>query len=100
MDYNFQLDVASAEYVLTRCRPTLVPLHVSVETSLRRAHLAALVRRSRAAARQVATLEVVMGPVGTCSTFCWPQRGRRRWRTPHDPAGRHGFERTPALAPG
>jgi purine nucleosidase len=39
MDYNFQLDVASAEYVLARCRPTLVPLHVTVETSLRRSHL-------------------------------------------------------------
>jgi purine nucleosidase len=42
MDYNFQLDVASAEFVLARCHPTLVPLHVSVETSLRRSHLPAL----------------------------------------------------------
>jgi inosine-uridine nucleoside N-ribohydrolase len=42
MDYNLQLDVASAYHVLTQCQPTLVPLHVTVETSLRRAHLPAL----------------------------------------------------------
>jgi hypothetical protein len=36
------MDIAAARYVLTHCRPTLVPLHVTVETSLRHAHLPAL----------------------------------------------------------
>jgi len=39
MDYNFQLDIASARHVLTHCRPTIIPLHVTVETALRRSHL-------------------------------------------------------------
>ena len=42
MDYNVQMDVAAALHVLTHCRPTLVPLHVTVETTLRHADLAAL----------------------------------------------------------
>jgi inosine-uridine nucleoside N-ribohydrolase len=42
MDYNVQVDVQSAQYVLRRSNPTLVPLSVTVETSLRRAYLAAL----------------------------------------------------------
>jgi inosine-uridine nucleoside N-ribohydrolase len=60
-DYNVQLDVAAAETVLARGRPTLVPLSVTVETSLRRAHLpqlgragalgGLLVRQARACAR-------------------------------------------------
>ncbi len=39
MDYNFQSDVGSARLVLERAQPTLVPLSVTVETYLRRAHL-------------------------------------------------------------
>lgn len=42
MDYNFQLDVDSAHHVLIHGRPTLIPLHATAETSLRRAHLPAL----------------------------------------------------------
>ena len=42
MDYNVQVDVESAHYVLQRSSPTLVPLSVTVETSLRRAYLPAL----------------------------------------------------------
>lgn len=38
-DYNFQLDPGSALHVLTRCAPTLVPLHVTTETTLRRSDL-------------------------------------------------------------
>jgi inosine-uridine nucleoside N-ribohydrolase len=41
-DYNFQMDIASAHHVLARCHPTIVPLHVTVETSLRHSHLPAL----------------------------------------------------------
>jgi inosine-uridine nucleoside N-ribohydrolase len=42
MDYNVQMDIAAAEHVLTRCRPTLVPLHATVETTLRHADLPVL----------------------------------------------------------
>lgn len=42
MDYNVQVDVPSAEYVLQRSSPMLVPLSVTVETSLRRAYLTTL----------------------------------------------------------
>jgi transposase-like protein len=65
-----------------------------------RAHLAALVRRRRAAARQTATLEAGMWLVGCCYNFCWPHRSLRRWRTDADPAGPHWVERTPAMAAG
>jgi len=44
LDYNVQVDVQSAQVVLQRSSPTLVPLSVSVETSLRRAFLATLKR--------------------------------------------------------
>ena len=44
MDYNVQVDVASAHYVLQHSDPVLVPLSVTVETSLRRAYLPALGR--------------------------------------------------------
>jgi inosine-uridine nucleoside N-ribohydrolase len=39
MDYNVQLDVASAKYVLEHSHPTLIPLNITVETALRRAYL-------------------------------------------------------------
>jgi inosine-uridine nucleoside N-ribohydrolase len=42
MDWNVQVDVESAYYVLQHSSPVLVPLSVTVETSLRRAYLAAL----------------------------------------------------------
>jgi inosine-uridine nucleoside N-ribohydrolase len=42
LDYNFQIDVPSAHHVLARCNPTLVPLHVTVETAVRRAHVPVL----------------------------------------------------------
>jgi purine nucleosidase len=38
-DYNIQIDVRSAARVLASSRPTVVPLDVTVETSLRRAYL-------------------------------------------------------------
>ena len=41
-DYNVQIDVASAQYVIERSNPTLVPFSVTVQTSLRRSHLSAL----------------------------------------------------------
>lgn len=53
MDWNVQVDVESANYVLQRSRPVLVPLSVTVETSLRRAYLPTL-RRSGPLAQLIA----------------------------------------------
>jgi inosine-uridine nucleoside N-ribohydrolase len=39
MDFNVQVDVRSARHVLAKANPLLVPLGVTVETALRRAHL-------------------------------------------------------------
>lgn len=39
MDWNIQVDVDSAYHVLQHLNPTLIPLTVTVETSLRRSHL-------------------------------------------------------------
>jgi purine nucleosidase len=41
-DWNVQNDIGSARIVIERSHPTLVPLTVTVETALRRAHLPAL----------------------------------------------------------
>jgi purine nucleosidase len=41
-DYNIQVDVESAYYVLQHANPTLIPLTMTVETALRRAYLPAL----------------------------------------------------------
>lgn len=45
MDYNVQQDTAAARILFERCNPTWVPLPVSLETTLRAAHLPRL-RRS------------------------------------------------------
>jgi hypothetical protein len=45
-----------------------------------RAHLAPLVRRTRAAARQAAPLAAGRWLVGTCDNCCWPQDSLRRRR--------------------
>ena len=42
MDWNIQLDVRSAKYVIENSSPTLIPLTVTVETALRRSHLSEL----------------------------------------------------------
>ena len=42
MDWNVQVDVQSAQYVLEHANPTLIPLSVTVETWLRRADLPVL----------------------------------------------------------
>jgi inosine-uridine nucleoside N-ribohydrolase len=39
MDYNIQVDSKSARHVIENSKPTLIPLSVTVETSLRRAYL-------------------------------------------------------------
>lgn len=41
-DYNIQVDIPSARYVLERANPLLVPLSVTVETALRRSYAPAL----------------------------------------------------------
>ena len=65
-----------------------------------RAHLAPLVRRTRAAARHAVTVEAGMWLVGTCDNFCWPQDSLRRQRRPTDPPGGKWLARTPAQAAG
>lgn len=39
MDWNIQVDVQSAKYVMEHSNPTLIPLTVTVETALRRVYL-------------------------------------------------------------
>jgi len=46
-DYNIQVDVDSARYVLEHASPTLVPITVTCQTALRRAYLPGLVRAGR-----------------------------------------------------
>lgn len=41
-DWNIQVDIKSAKYVLENSNPTLVPLTVTVETGLKRSHLPSL----------------------------------------------------------
>lgn len=53
MDWNVQVDVRSAHFVIHSSSPTFVPLPVTVETSLRRAYLGDL-RRSGPLARLIA----------------------------------------------
>lgn len=53
MDWNIQVDVRSAKYVIEHSRPTLIPLSVTVETALRRAYLDDL-RKSGALGQLVA----------------------------------------------
>jgi len=53
MDWNVQCDVQSAYFVIERSNPTLIPLTVTVETSLRRAYLETL-RRSGPLAQLIA----------------------------------------------
>ncbi len=65
-----------------------------------RAHLTAPVRRTRAAARQTATLEAGMWLVGTCYNFCWVHDSLRRPRSAADPPGTQWVARTPAQAAG
>jgi inosine-uridine nucleoside N-ribohydrolase len=39
MDWNIQVDVKSAKYVIEHSNPTLIPLSITIETALRRAYL-------------------------------------------------------------
>jgi hypothetical protein len=65
-----------------------------------RAHLAALVRRTRAAARQATTVEAGMWLVGACYNFCWCHDSLRYHRRAADPQGGKWVARTPAQAAG
>jgi len=47
MDYNIQVDIHSAHYVLEHAHPTLVPVTVTCQTALRRAYLPRLARAGR-----------------------------------------------------
>jgi transposase-like protein len=65
-----------------------------------RARLAPLVRRTRAAVHQAATLEAGLWLVGASYNFCWPHRSLRYRRGPADPPGGRWVEGTPAQAAG
>lgn len=68
-----------------------------------RAHLAPLVRRSRAPVRLRATLEAGMWLVGGCYNFCWAHRSLRRLSAGYkeEPGDHHRWlESTPAQAAG
>ena len=65
-----------------------------------RARLAALVRRTRAAARQAAPVEAGLWLVGACYNFCWPHDSLRQRRGAADPLGGKWVVRTPAQAAG
>ena len=47
MDYNIQVDMPSARYVLEHASPTLVPVTVTCQTALRRAYLPRLAQAGR-----------------------------------------------------
>jgi purine nucleosidase len=47
VDYNMQVDIHSARYVLEHANPTLVPVTVTCQTALRRAYLARLAQAGR-----------------------------------------------------
>ena len=53
IDFNVQVDLQSAHYIIERSDPTFVPLAMTVKTALRRAHLPAL-RESDSVARLIA----------------------------------------------
>ena len=65
-----------------------------------RAHLTVLARRTRAAARQAATVEAAMWLVGACYNFCWCHDRLRSQRGAADPPGGKWVARTPAQAAG
>jgi purine nucleosidase len=46
-DWNIQVDIHSAKYVLEHARPTLVPVTVTCQTALRRAYLTRLAQAGR-----------------------------------------------------
>ncbi len=46
-DWNIQVDIHSAKYVMEHAHPTLVPLTVTIQTALRRAYLARLAQAGR-----------------------------------------------------
>ena len=46
-DYNVQVDISSAQFVLEHANPTLIPITVSCQTALRRAYLPRLARAGR-----------------------------------------------------
>jgi len=95
-------DAVQARLAATQGRTTAVINTAYVErlNATLRAHLAALVRRTRAAARQTATVEAGLWLVGTCYNFCWLHASLRRRRGAADPPGGKWVERTPAQAAG
>ena len=95
-------EAVQARLVATQGAATAVSNTAYVErrNATCRAHLAALVRRTRAAARQAATVEAGMWLVGACYHFCWCHDSLRYRRRAADPPGGKWVARTPAQAAG
>ncbi len=95
-------EAVQARLVATQGRVTAVINTAFVErlNATFRAHLTILVRRTRAAARQAATVETGMWLVGACDNFCWCHDSLRHRRRAVDPPGGQWVARTPAQAAG
>ena len=95
-------DAVQARLAATQARAAAVINTAYVErlNATFRARLAPLVRRSRAAARQAATIEAGLWLVGACYNFCWAHDSLRRPRCVGDPPGGKWVARTPAQAAG
>ena len=96
------VEAVQARLIATQGAPAAVITTAYVErpNATFRAHLAPLVRRTRAAVRQATTLEAGMRLVGTCYNFCWPHDHLRQRRAATDPASGKWVARTPAQAAG
>ncbi len=95
-------DAVQARLAATQARAAAVINTAYVErlNATLRARLGVLVRRTRAAARQAATVEAGLWLVGTCCNLCWPHDSLRVWRGEAPLAARRWGERTPAQAAG
>ena len=95
-------DAVTAALTATQARATAVINTAYAErlNATFRARLAPLVRRTRAAVHQAATLEAGMWLVGGAYNFCRPHRSLRRLRGADAPPGGRWLARTPAQAAG
>ena len=95
-------DAVQARLAATQgaCEAVISTAYVERLNATFRAHLAALARRTRVAARQATTVEAGMWLVGTCYNFCWPHDTLRYRRGTADPPGGKWVARTPAQGAG
>lgn len=87
MDYNVQVDVEAARIVLEQSHPTLVPLSITVETFLRRAHLPKIRRGGALAGLIASQAEVFANDESTPphKRTAWPSLPKDTINFQHDP---------------